>query len=460
MKSNAVVRRWEQFVAKCGPEESVASYLAKKGKSSVVRDLLASLGDDEIAQLIYDLDFWARRQQIPPDHAWEWCVALAGRGFGKTWMGARWANRKAREGRYNGALIAPTASDYRNTMIRGTSGILALSPPWFMPEFESSKALVRWPNGIVAHCYSADKPDRLRGPNTGWCWGDEPASWKHEMAALDQIPLFNRLGTKKHPPQTLLTGTPRPLEKLEKLLKKPGTVLVTGSSLANRANLAPATVATMKALARTRWGQQEVLGRLLMDVPGAIFASAKWGRVEIDDTAAKIAHAKRLERRIIAVDPAPTSDDGADETGVIVEGCRTEGGLKKVSVLADLSGRASPREWATRAIEAYREWDCDSLVVELNSGGEMVTTLIDTVARELGAAVNVKPVRAKERKSKRAEPVSALAETGRIEFVGEFPKLEKQLTTFTGQADRRDDRADAFCWGVHELVFGDDFFAV
>jgi phage terminase large subunit-like protein len=193
-------------------------------------------------------------------------------------------------------------------------------------------------------------------------------------------------------------------------------------------------------------------------MPGAIFGSAKWGRTP--DTVDPKVYAASLERRIVAVDPAPTSELGADETGIIVEGVRSVRGMQHVSVLADLSCRASPREWANVAIEAYREWNCDALVVELNTGGEMVTTLIDTVARELGVYVNVKPVRAKEKKSKRAEPVSALAETGRIEFVGEFPRLEKQLANFTGINGRRDDRADAFCWGVHDLVFADSFFAV
>ena len=75
-------------------------------------------------------------------------------------------------------------------------------------------------------------------------------------------------------------------------------------------------------------------------------------------------------------------------------------------------------------------------------------------------AVNVKPVRATSAKSKRAEPVSALAEAGRIEFVGVFPRLEQQLSKFTGINGRRDDRADAFCWGVHEIVFIEQFFAV
>lgn len=455
---------WSGLIEKLGPEDSPAGYLVKRGGPSAMRALLAQMSDSEVRALAFDLDFWARRQQIPPESLWEVCLALAGRGFGKTWMGSRWVIRKASEGKSLGALIGPTAADYRDTMIRGPSGIIALSPPWFMPVFEPSKRRVTWPNGVYATCYSADKPDRLRGSNTGWVWGDEPASWAHEMAALDQIPLFNRIGTKLRPPQTLLTGTPKPFKKLEELIAKPTTVLVTGSSLANAANLAPTTVANMKALAGTRWGKQEVLGQLLMDVPGAIFGRAKWGRVQVDDVHA---YARTFPRRIVAVDPAPTSDTGADDTGIIVEGMRESpvlavGGvpMKCVSVFKDASFRGSPREWAAEAIEQYVAFQCDALVVELNSGGDMVTTVIETVAKEMGVAVNVKPVRAKEHKSKRAEPVSAIAETGRIEFVGEFPKLEKQLTTFTGQADRRDDRVDAMNWGIHELVFQDQFFAL
>jgi len=298
------------------------------------------------------------------------------------------------------------------------------------------------------------------------------------MAALDQIPLFNRIGSKARPPQTLLTGTPRPLKKLEALIKKSSTVLVTGSSLANAANLAPTTVANMRNLAGTRWGRQEVLGQLLMDVPGAIFGSAKWGRVDADP----IMYAKTLDLVVVAVDPAPTSEVGSDEWGIIVEGVKNSAligpdgmPLKRVSVLGDRSIHGSPRVGAARAIEAYVEFGAQTLVCEVNSGGEMVETIIQTVAAEMGVIVNVKTVRVCEQKSKRAEPVSALAETGRIEFIGPtsddneggitpkrvtFPKLERQLEKFTGINGRRDDRADAFTWGVHELVFQEHFFAL
>ncbi|NPC47552.1 ATP/GTP-binding protein [Corallococcus sp. AB032C] len=459
------------MLEKLAPDESPAAFMVRQaGTRQGLTRLFGRMTHPEVETLVHDLDFWARREQVPPA-SFNTCVIMAGRGFGKTWSGARWIIQKAREAKSIGALVGPTAADVRDTMIRGSSGILALSPPWFLPVYEPSKRRVTWPNGVYAICYSADKPDRLRGPNCGWAWGDEPASWKHEMAALDQLPMVLRIGTSAHPPQLLLTGTPRPLRKLEDLLfadaeaktLRPGVVLRTGSSLANRANLAPSAVATMRALMHTRWGQQEVLGRLLMDVPGAIFGSAKWGRVDAD------AHeyAQGLDRRIVSVDPAPTSETGSDETGIVVQGVRssplvgTDGTpLKRVSVLKDASLRGSPREWAAAAIREYLAFGCDALVAEVNSGGEMVETTIQTVASEMGVQVNVKPVRAREAKSKRAEPVSALAETGRIELVGTFPKLEAQLAKFSGINGRRDDRVDALLWGVHDLVFADSFFCL
>jgi phage terminase large subunit-like protein len=448
---------WFNFFAdKLGPEDSVASYLVKRcGSRAALREFLGALSDAEIYALVHDPHFWARRQQIVPDGIWTTCLMLAGRGFGKTFAGAVFANDEAKRGLGRGALIGPTYTDVNETMIAGESGILAVAPPWFTPVHEKTHAKLTWPNGIKAKGYSADKPDRLRGPNCAWGWGDEPASWKYEMAALDQVPLIVRIGTEENPPRTLLTGTPKPFKKLKALAEKPGTVLVRGSSLANKF-LAPSALREMAAMIGTRWGKQEVLGEMLFDVPGAIFGSAKWGRIEADPHE----YAKTLERRIVAVDPAPTSESGSDETGIIVEGVRTVANLRRISVLKDASLRASSREWAAQAIREYLAFQCDALVVETNTGGELVETVITTVAQEMGVTVNVRSVRAREAKSKRAEPVSALAETGRIEFVGHFDKLEKQIETFTGQAGRRDDRTDAMCWGVHELAFGEQFFFI
>lgn len=446
------------FADKLGPEDSVAGYLVRRcGSAANLRELLGGLTDEEIEAIVFDSHFWARRQQIVPEGLWRVCLMLAGRGFGKTFAGAVFANDEAKACRGRGALVGPTIADVRDTMIAGESGILACAPPWFMPLHEKTKSVLVWPNGIRAKGYSADKPDRLRGPNCAWGWGDEPASWKNNMEALKNFKLVVRIGTMDSKARILLTGTPKPLKELKEIAEQPDTVLVRGSSLANRANLDPSAVREMEAITATRWGRQEVLGEMLFDVPGAIFGSAKWRRVENVDP---LQYARNLERRIVSVDPAPTSETGADESGIIVQGCRNVEGLKHVSILKDASLRASPREWAKTAINEYLAFGCDSLVVEVNTGGEMVTTLVETVAKEMGVTVNIKPVRAKEHKSKRAEPVSALAEAARIEFVGRFEKLESQAETFTGINGRRDDRVDAMNWGIHELVFSDQFFCI
>ena len=55
----------------------------------------------------------------------------------------------------------------------------------------------------------------------------------------------------------------------------------------------------------------------------------------------------------------------------------------------------------------------------------------------------------------RAEPVAALYEQGKVHHVGHhenWAKMERQMRVFTGINGRRDDRTDAMCWGMHELL--------
>ena len=75
------------------------------------------------------------------------------------------------------ALIAATGPDLRDTMVEGVSGILATSPPGKRPLWEPSKKKLTWPNGCIGQGFSAEEPDRLRGPQEGFIWGDEPAHW-------------------------------------------------------------------------------------------------------------------------------------------------------------------------------------------------------------------------------------------------------------------------------------------
>src|SRR5215831_14506965 len=124
----------------------------------------------------------ARPNQIAPEGEWSIWLLLAGRGFGKTRSGAEWVLEQVAAGCRRIALVAPTAADARDTMVEGESGILACSPAWNSPTYEPSKRRLTWPNGAIATTFSADEPERLRGPQHDAAWCDELGAWRHPEA--------------------------------------------------------------------------------------------------------------------------------------------------------------------------------------------------------------------------------------------------------------------------------------
>ena len=139
----------------------------------------AGLEAEESGLLGWSWTGWqARPEQLPPGGAdWMIWLLLAGRGFGKTRTGAETVRSWVEAGEsVRVALVAPTAADARYVMVEGESGILAISPPWFRPRYEPSKRRLTWPNGALATCYSADQPERLRGPQHDLAWGHDVTS--------------------------------------------------------------------------------------------------------------------------------------------------------------------------------------------------------------------------------------------------------------------------------------------
>jgi len=340
------------------------------------------------------------------------------------------------------ALVAATAADARDVLVEGESGILAVAPPWCRPIYEPSKRRLTWPNGVIATTFSAEEPDRLRGPQHDAAVCDELASWSHPET-WDMLQFGLRLGRK---PRCLIATTPRPTKLLRELLAREGhdVVVTRGSSYDNKANLAPAFFAQIvKKYEGTRLGRQELNAELLEDTPGAL-----WSQGLIDGT--RISAAPELTRIVVAIDPAATSGEDADETGVVVVGQDEKG---EGYVLADCSGRYTPIEWARIAISAYRSHHADRIVAERNNGGDMV----EATLRMVDQNVPVTTVWASRGKVTRAEPISALYEQGRMHHVGTFPQLEDQMTNFTSDFDREaagysPDRLDAMVWAATELL--------
>jgi predicted phage terminase large subunit-like protein len=225
-------------------------------------------------------------------------------------------------------------------------------------------------------------------------------------------------------------------------MKDKTTHVTRGSTYENKGNLAATFIDQVRRLYEgTRLGRQEIHAEVLVDMPGALFNQQLVDKFRVQT-------APPLERIVIALDPAPTSDSGSDETGISVVGLGFDG---HGYVLADLSMRATPDEWARQAIKAFHVWQANEVVAEINNGGEMV----ETILRTIDPGIPFKPVRAMRGKAKRAEPIAALYEQGKVHHVGEreaLAKLERQMRVFTGVNGRRDDRTDAMCWGLHQLL--------
>jgi phage terminase large subunit-like protein len=386
----------------------------------------------------------ARPNQLPPPGVW-WLIwlLLAGRGFGKTRTLSEWVCEQVaseRAGRI--ALVAATAADARDVLVEGPSGILAVAPPGFRPIYEPSKRRLTWSNGAIATTFSAEEPDRLRGPQHDAAVCDEMASWSYPET-WDMLQFGLRLGRS---PRCLVATTPRPTKLIRELLAREGrdVVVTRGSTYENRANLAPGYFEqVIRKYEGTRLGRQELNAELLDDTPGAL-----WSHTIID--AARMAAAPSLQRVVVAIDPAVTSGEDADETGIVVVGKDNSG---HGYVLADTSGRYQPIEWAKTAIATYRTHYADRIVAEVNNGGDMV----ENTLRMVDPNVPFTAVRASRGKVTRAEPVSALYEQGRMHHIGTFPQLEDQMTNFTSDFDRQaagysPDRVDALVWAATELL--------
>ena len=408
-------------------------------------DFFRGLADTLRSAEAFDWRTQARGNQLPPPGDWRVWLLLAGRGFGKTRTVCEFVRGEVEAGRAcRVALVAATSSDCRDVLVTGHSGLLAISPDWNRPTYEPTKRLLTWKNGAIATMYSADEPDRLRGPQFDLAVCDELAAWRYPEA-LDMLLLGLRIGKN---PRVAIATTPRPTKVIRDLLAREGrdVVVTRGSTLENRENLAPAYVEQIiDRYKGTRLERQEIFGEVLEDTPGAL-----WNRDLLESTRVDAAP-KDMQRIVVAIDPAGSSEEGADLTGIVVAGMGQDG---HAYVLEDLSGRYAPTEWARRALGAFHVWKADRIVAEVNFGGAMVQATIEAV----DPTAPVKPITSSRGKRLRAEPIAALFEQRKAHMVGSLPELEDQCCRFTADWTRaRDgspDRVDAMVFALTELALG------
>jgi phage terminase large subunit-like protein len=420
--------------------------------------VLQGLTDADLEALENDWTFWARPNQLPPPGNWRTWLLLGGRGLGKTRSGAEWVHDQImHHGRRRMALVAPTAGDVRRVMVEGESGILSVGRISERPRYIGTKSEIIWPNGGMATTYSADEPERLRGPSHDASWCDELGSWRYPEA-WDMLMFGLRLGAD---PRVVVTTTPKPIQIIRNLIADPNTAVTRGSTYENRANLPDAFFAQIiRKYEGTRLGRQELNAEILEQLEGAL-----WTHQMIDETRAKAediefqtsGRPRNFARIVVAVDPAMTMGEESDETGIIVAGRNSAG---HGFVLADESGRYSPLEWASKVVHLYKTWRADRVVAETNNGGDMV----ENTMRMIDASISYQQVKATRGKYVRAEPVAALYEQKRVHHVGNFADLEDQMVNFVVDPKDRGsalvandkaaspDRVDALVWAITDLL--------
>lgn len=387
---------------------------------------------------------WARPEQLPPPGDWRTWLVLAGRGFGKSRTGAEWVREMAMK--HPGchiALVAPTTADARDVMVH------TLMTPWkggvlpVVPLYEPSKRMLTWPNGSWATTYSADEPERLRGPEHHYGWCDEIAAWRYPEA-WDQFQFGLRLGNHA---QAVATTTPKPptvAKVLGSIMAAPSTVITRGRTFDNALNLDATSLAELeRRYANTRLGRQELEGQIVEGVEGAL-----WTPEMIDRTRVSFNHAHQLVRTVVGVDPATTSGENSDMTGIVVCAKAHDG---QGFVLADYSCKLSPDGWARRAVQAYHRFHADRIVCETNMGGDAWEVLL----RNIDPHIAYKGKTARWGKTVRAEPIAALYEQGKISHQGMFAELEDQMCSYTPDGyTGSPDRVDALVWALTELMLG------
>ena len=82
------------------------------------KEILSKLSTEQLAELDYTWEMWARTKQMPPKGSWFVWLICAGRGFGKTRSGAEFVRMMVERGKAKRiALVGRTAADVRDVMI-------------------------------------------------------------------------------------------------------------------------------------------------------------------------------------------------------------------------------------------------------------------------------------------------------------------------------------------------------
>ena len=367
---------------------------------------------------------------------------MTGRGFGKTLTGANWALTKGlSEPGIWVAVCAPTFADVKNTCFEGPSGIKSAAQPGEIIDHNKNDLRITLRNGSIIQGFSAEKPESIRGSNLAYCWFDELGIIRYPE--FYEAGLLPALRVSKG--QLMITTTPRNTKLLRDIIKEaeknPEEVHFTRATSSENWKAAGVTKMIQKVTSKFGEGtfleRQELQGEFIAEIPGALFQFEWFDEYRIEDGITP-----EFRRIVVAVDPAATSSIKSDETGIVVA---AEGEDHHLYVLQDCSLQGTPDKVMEALISAYYRWNCSLVIGEKNMVGDYFKEML----YGKDPYIPFKTIHAMNSKKIRAQPISPLAEQGRLHMVGprgQFEELERQLCALTSYDDRvkaHDDRADA-----------------
>lgn len=411
---------------------------------------------DELETLLGCWQLHARPEQLRPADCKPIWLVNAGRGYGKTRLGAEDILDSCEDLGPDCKVIlaSKTIGDVRKVMIKGESGLeVCARRRGYEIKYVPSHSMVYHPSGAEMYLVTSEKPDLARGLQSNRAWLDEISSWQNAIETFDNIMFGWRLPCAGGPTM-VITTTPKPNPIMFRLMKSPElaelVTLTRGRTADNRDNLDPRTYSILASVFQgTRLGRQEMDGELL-EGAGAIFDQDTIHRWRVNTT-------PELTRRVVSLDPSITAHADSDAAGILVLGSADD----EAYVLADYTlETATFGQWARQTVIAFIEHDCDCVIAEVNQGGGGIVEAIDIAARDISREIGrevIVPVRsvwARESKRARAEPVGALYERGRVHHVGHYTELEKEQTAWLPGMDSPN-RMDALVHGVTHLLLGD-----
>lgn len=429
---------------------------------------LESLTDAEIAVLpaLYEA-LWLRPEQRIPDHRWRTCGLTGGRGFGKTIGVSRYINARVMAGlESHVALIAPTEDRVDEVQLKS---LIEYADPWQAPE--RYRGGLRWPNGVEAIAFTPEAPGRSRSENISLTWATELVDWKPgtREEAFQNIYTATRIGEARF----IWDSTAKGRNEVRALLEQwheddpEQHVILPGTMFDNPILSTPYLRSQWISYAGVR-REEELMGASFRESAGAL-----WKQAYFD--ASRVAEAPEFDWFVVCVDPATSTDESADETGIVAGGRARDGHAYAVE---DASGKWRSEDWGDRAVALAHpsRQGAGRIGIERKKIGDNAAFVIKSRAENRGLRVRVigreepwppwdptcifvREYNPQEGKGARAEGPAAETEAGRVHLVDpafpdvpRFADLEKECTTFVpGTTKRSPNRLDAFAYLVTEL---------